>query len=43
MSWATVVRDAKYDTFQLVEVAVPRELFAAMLERIQQFGVPLPL
>ncbi len=25
------------------EVAVPRELFAAILERIQRFGVPSPL
>jgi len=24
-------------------VAVPRELFAAILERIQRFGVPPPL
>ncbi len=27
----------------LAEVAVPRELFAAILERIQRFGVPPPL
>ncbi len=25
------------------EVAVPRDLFAAILERIQRFGVPPPL
>src|SRR5262249_21738067 len=31
---AKVVAHAKYITFQLAEVAVPRELFAAMLERI---------
>ncbi len=30
-------------TFQTAEVAVPRELFAAILERIQRFGVPQPL
>ncbi len=30
-------------TFQMAEVAVPRELFAAILERIQRFGVPPPL
>jgi len=30
-------------TFQLVDVAVPRELFAAILDRIQRFGVPPPL
>jgi hypothetical protein len=40
---AKVVRHAKYVTFQLAEVAVPRELFAAILERIQWFGVPPPL
>jgi len=31
---AKVVRHAKAVTFQLAEVAVPRELFAAILERI---------
>ncbi len=40
---ANVVRHAKYLTFQMAEVAVPRELFAAILERIQRFGVPPPL
>jgi hypothetical protein len=40
---AKVVRHAKYVTFQLAEVAVPRELFAAILDRIQRFGVPPPL
>ena len=40
---AKVVRHAKYVTFQLAEVAVPRELFAAILERVQRFGVPPPL
>ena len=38
-----VVRHAKYVTFQLAEVVVPRELFAAILERIKWFGVPPPL
>jgi len=33
---AKVVRHAKYVTFQMAEVAVPRELFAAILERIQR-------
>jgi len=33
---AKVVRHAKYVTFQLVEVAVPRRLFAAILERIRR-------
>ncbi|MFQ5807355.1 MAG: transposase, partial [Phycisphaerae bacterium] len=40
---AKVVRHAKYVTFQMAEVAVSRELFAAILERIQRFGVPPPL
>ncbi len=40
---AKVVRHAQYVTFQMAEVAVPRELFAAILERIQRFGVPPPL
>jgi hypothetical protein len=40
---AKVVRHAKYVTFQLAEVAVPRELFAAILDRIQRFGVPPPV
>ena len=33
---AKVVRHAKAVTFQLAEVAVPRALFAAILERIDQ-------
>ncbi len=37
---AKVVRHVKYVTFQMADVAVPRELFAAILERIQRFGVP---
>ncbi len=40
---AKVVQHAKYVTFQMAEVAVPRELFAAILERIRRFGVPPPL
>ncbi len=40
---ANVIRHAWYVTLQMAEVAVPRELFAAMLERIQWFGVPPPL
>ena len=40
---AKVVRDCKYVTFQMAEVAVPRELFVAILDRIQHFGVPPPL
>ncbi len=38
-----VVRHAKYVTFQMAEVAVPGELFAAILERMQRCGVPPPL
>lgn len=37
---AEVVRYETYVTFQLAEVAVPRELFAVILDRIQRFGVP---
>ncbi len=40
---AKVVRNSKYVTFQMAEVAVPRELCAAILDRIQRFDVPLPL
>ncbi len=38
-----VVWHAKYVTFQMAEVAMPRELFAAILDRIQRLGVPPPL
>ena len=40
---AQVNSHAKYVTFQLAEVAVPRELFVAILERIRRFRVPPPL
>jgi hypothetical protein len=40
---AKVVRHAQYVIFQMAEVAVPREMFAAILDRIQRFGVPPPL
>ena len=36
-------RHAKYVTVQMIEVAAPRELFAAILDRIQRFGLPSPL
>ncbi len=42
-SGAGVVRHAKYVTFQMAEVAVVGELFVAILERIQRFGVPTAL
>ena len=35
---AKVVAHAKYLTFQLAEVAVPRKLFARILERIARLG-----
>ncbi len=40
---SVVVRHSGYVMFQMAEVAVPRELFAAIMERIQRFGVPPPL
>jgi hypothetical protein len=36
---AKVVGHAKYMVFQLAEVAVPRKLFAAMLERIGRLRI----
>ena len=39
---AKVVRHAKYVTFQRAEVTVPRELFAAVLDRTRRLGVPPP-
>ena len=32
---AKVIRHSKYESFQMAEVAVPRDLFAAIIERIQ--------
>lgn len=40
---AKVIRHAKYVTFQMAKVTVPRELFARILERIRWLGVPPPL
>ncbi len=40
---AKVTRHAKYVTFQLAEVAVPRRLFAAILDRIARLTLPPPL
>ena len=37
---AKVVTHSRYVIFQMAEVAVPRDTFAAILERIQRFGVP---
>ena len=39
---AKVVGHAKYVTFQLAEVAVPRRLFAAILDRIGRLEIPPP-
>ena len=38
---AKVVRHSRYVIFQLAEVAVPRELFGAILTRIQHLA-PVP-
>jgi hypothetical protein len=39
---AKVTRHAKYVTFQLAEVAVTRNLFAAILDRIARLAIPPP-
>jgi hypothetical protein len=39
---AKVTRHAKHVTFQLAEVAVQRELFTTILERIKRLAMPLP-
>lgn len=39
---AKVVPHAKYWMLQMAEVAVPRELFAVILDRILRFGVLPP-
>ena len=40
---AKVVRHARQVTFQMAEVAVPRELFRAILERIGRLRLPTPV
>ncbi len=40
---AKVVTHSRFLIFQMAEVAVPRELFVGILERIQRFDVPPPL
>lgn len=40
---AKVVTHAQCVIFQMPEVAVPHELIAAILDRIQRFGMPPPL
>jgi hypothetical protein len=39
---AKVVRHARYVTFQLVEVAVPRQLYRAILGLIRRFAATQP-
>ncbi len=39
---AKVTRHVKYVTFQLAEVAIPRNLFAAILDRIARLAIPPP-
>ncbi len=39
---AKAMTHSGYVVFHMAEVAVPRELFAAILDRIQRFGVPPP-
>ena len=38
-----MTRHAKYVTFQLAEVAVTRNLFAAILDRIARLAIPPPI
>ncbi len=40
---AKVTRHSKYVTFQPAEVAVTRNLFAAILDRIARLAMPPPL
>jgi hypothetical protein len=39
---AKVVTHARYVTFQMAEVVIPRYLFAAILGRIRRLAPPLP-
>jgi hypothetical protein len=43
MIGAKVISRARYVTFQMAEVAVPREVFKAILERIGRLRLPSPL
>jgi hypothetical protein len=38
---AKVVSHARYVTFQMAEVAVPRKVFKAILERIERLRMPI--
>ena len=43
VQWSVRPWHCRYVTLRMVEVAMPRELFAAVLDRVQRFGVPAPL
>ena len=40
--WGKVVTHARYVTFQMAEVAVPRKLFREILRRIRRLREPVP-
>lgn len=40
---AKIVRHARYITFQLAEMAVPRDLLRQILNRVRRLGVPPPV
>ena len=40
---AKIVRHARYVTFQMAEVAIPRKLFRAILQRIARLKMKSPL
>jgi len=40
---AKVVTHARYVTFEMAEVAIPRRLFAAILHRTRRLAPPLPV
>jgi len=40
---AKVTRHTKYVAFQLAEVVVTRDLFAAILDRIERLSIPPPI
>jgi hypothetical protein len=40
---AKVTRHSRYVTFQLAEVAVTRNLFATILDRITRLAIPPPI
>jgi hypothetical protein len=40
---AKIVSSSRYGTFQLAEVAVPRDAFDAILSRIERLGLETPI